>query len=363
MSARKSVGLPVAALIAVACLAVGGLVGVRYAHSRGPTIVPRGMLGTDEEATIAVFENARDSVVFITTLERRRDRFTLNVLDQPRGTGTGFLWDAQGHVVTNFHVVAGGNAFKVALADQQAYDAQLVGADPSKDLAVLKVDARDRRPLPIGTSGDLRVGQKVLAIGNPFGLDHSLTTGVVSATGREIKAVNGRTIHDVIQTDAAINPGNSGGPLLDSTGRLIGVNTAIYSPSGASSGIGFAVPVDTMVGVVPQLIEFGRVTRPSLGIMLVPPQTAARLDLPGPMVSSIVPGGPAQKAGIRGLGQGFLGRVDLGDIILAVDGERVKNADELLAALERHEIGEQVTLTLLRERGEIEVDVSLTAME
>ena len=234
-----------------------------------PPVVARGELSAAEKTTIEIFEQSAPSVVYITTLTRRRESpLSFNVLEIPKGTGSGFVWDDAGHVVTNYHVVAEGDAFQVRFADQKSFEAKLVGVEPSKDLAVLRVTGHDGTGLPIGTSGDLRVGQAVFAMGNPFGLDHALTTGVVSALGREIKAMNGRTIQDVVQTDAAINPGNSGGPLIDSAGRLVGVNTAIYSPSGASSGIGFAVPVDTVRRVVPQLIQHGRVIRPGLVIDL-----------------------------------------------------------------------------------------------
>ena len=230
-------------------------------------ITPRGELAQDEQATIDLFRNASPSVVYITPVALLRDRFSLNVFEIPRGTGSGFVWDDEGHVITNFHVIEGANTAKVTLADQTTWDARLAGTDPNKDLAILRINApRDSlRPIEIGTSTGLQVGQKVFAIGNPFGLDQTLTTGVISALGREITVGTGRRIRGVIQTDAAINPGNSGGPLLDSAGRLIGVNTAIYSPSGSSAGIGFAVPVDTVNRIVSQLLRRGRAVRPATG--------------------------------------------------------------------------------------------------
>lgn len=327
-------------------------------------VTARGDLAQTEATTIEIFEKAAPSVVYITTLERQRaSRFSMNVHEIPKGTGSGFVWDDQGHIVTNFHVVAEGNAFRVSLADQSSYEARLVGAEPSKDIAVLEVKSAALTPLPVGTSADLRVGQNVYAIGNPFGLDHTLTTGVVSALGREIKARNNRTIEDVIQTDAAINPGNSGGPLLDSAGRLIGVNTAIYSPSGTSSGIGFAVPVDTVRRVVPQLITHGKVIKPGLGVSLVADGTAARLKLPGPMIASVQAGGPADRAGLRGLSEGRFGRIVLGDVITHLDGERTPNADALLGALEKHEPGDVVQLTLRRGGSQLEVKVELARVQ
>ncbi|KAJ0254089.1 Protease Do-like 1 [Hirschfeldia incana] len=206
-------------------------------------------LQTDELATVRLFQENTPSVVYITNLAVRQDAFTLDVLEVPQGSGSGFVWDKQGHIVTNYHVIRGASDLRVTLADQSTYDAKVVGFDQDKDVAVLRIEApKDKlRPIPVGVSADLLVGQKVFAIGNPFGLDHTLTTGVISGLRREISsAATGRPIQDVIQTDAAINPGNSGGPLLDSSGTLIGINTAIYSPSGASSGVGFSIPVDTV---------------------------------------------------------------------------------------------------------------------
>ena len=216
----------------------------------------RGNLAEDEKSTIELFENSRDSVVFITTRQRVMDAWTRNIFSVPSGNGSGFIWDDHGHIVTNFHVIKGASEATVRLADGRDYKASLVGASPAHDIAVLKIGIGFQRPapVPLGTSHDLRVGQKVFAIGNPFGLDWTLTTGIVSALDRSLPSGDGRTIDNLIQTDAAINPGNSGGPLLDSAGRLIGINTAIYSPSGASAGIGFAVPVDTVNRVVPQVI-------------------------------------------------------------------------------------------------------------
>jgi S1-C subfamily serine protease len=223
-------------------------------------VTAREGLFEDEKRTIGIFRQASPSAVHITTLAVRRDRLTRNLSRIPQGTGSGFIWDREGRVVTNYHVIQGADAADVTLADQSVWKARLVGGFPDKDLAVLVIDTpKERlRPVPLGTSHDLEVGQSVFAIGNPFGLDQTLTTGIISALGREIESANGQTIGDVIQTDAAINPGNSGGPLLDSAGRLIGVNTAIQSPSGASAGIGFAIPVDEVNRVVPQLIRDGK---------------------------------------------------------------------------------------------------------
>src|SRR3954469_25276673 len=263
---------------------------------------PDDKLGADEQSTIDVFSKFSRSVVHITSLQTRRDRMTLNVAEIPQGTGSGFVWDQDGHIVTNFHVVQLGNTASVTLNDNTTYPATIIGVAPDKDIAVLHIDAPPQKllPLPIGQSSTLKVGQKVLAIGNPFGLDQTLTTGVVSGLGREIKSITQRSIFDVIQTDASINPGNSGGPLLDSSGRLIGINTAIYSPSGANAGIGFAVPVDTINAIVPQLLQDGGVRRPVLGINVLTDQVAIRQRIDGVVILGVVPGGAADKAGIVG---------------------------------------------------------------
>lgn len=313
------------------------------------TVAARGPLAADEQATIELFKRVSPSVVHITTLAAQRDLFSLNVQQVPRGTGTGFVWDAHGHIVTNFHVIQGGNAARVTLADQSTWDARLVGAFPDRDLAVLKIDAPADKlpPIALGSSGDLQVGQRVLAIGNPFGLDQTLTTGVVSALNREIESFNNRTIRGVVQTDAAINPGNSGGPLLDSAGRLIGVNTQIASPSGASAGIGFAIPVDEVSRIVPRLIRDGRIVRPSLGISAGPPGLSRALRLPpGVTVVEVQSGTPAARAELRPFRRGRDGGIVLGDVITEVDGQPVADLDDMLTLLEARQGGDTVTLTL-----------------
>jgi S1-C subfamily serine protease len=324
----------------------------------------RGDLASDEQNTIDIFRSAAPSVVYITSIAVRRNLFSLNVYEIPQGTGSGFIWDKQGRIVTNYHVVSDASRLDVTLADRSTWKAELVGAAPDRDLAVLQIStpAGKLQPIAVGESKNLLVGQKVFAIGNPFGLDQTLTTGVVSALGREITAVTGRTIHDVIQTDAAINPGNSGGPLLDSAGRLIGVNTAIYSPSGASSGIGFAVPVGEVNRVVPQIISKGKLIRPGLGISLANRRLTEELGLEGVMVLKVYPGSSAEKAGLHGATQARDGLL-LGDVILAVNGKEVKDYDSLRDELERHEVGESVILTLMRDSSTIEVGVALEAMQ
>jgi len=340
-----------ALLSAVALAVIAPLAIARASAEPGArAIAPRGALDADELNNIAVFKAASPSVVNITSLGLERDLFSLNVQQVPRGTGTGFVWDAKGHVVTNYHVIENANAARVTLADQTTYRAQLVGAFPDRDLAVLKIDAPAARlkPLPLGVSGDLLVGQKVYAIGNPFGLDQTLTTGIISALNREIESATRRAIRGVIQTDAAINPGNSGGPLLDSAGRLIGVNTAIYSPSGASAGIGFSIPVDEVNRIVPRLIRDGRFVRPALGVTYGPQALNDALKLPkGVPIVRVAPRGPAARAGLRAFARGEVGIV-AGDVIIAIDGQAVADADDVLAVLERHQPGDRVELTLWR---------------
>jgi S1-C subfamily serine protease len=324
-------------------------------------IAPRGPLAADELNNVAVFKAASPSVVNITALGYERDFFSTNVHQVPRGSGTGFVWDDKGHIVTNFHVIQEANAARVTLADQTSYRAQLVGAFPDRDLAVLKIDAPAAKlpPIPVGISRDLQVGQKVYAIGNPFGLDQSLTTGIVSALNREIESVTRRTIRGAIQTDAAINPGNSGGPLLDSAGRLIGVNTAIYSPSGASAGIGFAIPVDEVNRIVPRLIRDGRMVRPTLGVTAAPPSLNRALGLPkGVAVVRLQPGGPAQRAGLQPFTRGNEGIVQ-GDVVMAVNDDSIETLDDMLNALERLQPGDKAILTVSRAGRSRKVTVTL----
>jgi S1-C subfamily serine protease len=328
-------------------------------------VTPRGDLAEDERSTIALFKQVSPSVVHITTLAVRQDSFTLDLWQIPQGTGSGFLWDQDGHIVTNYHVVQGANAAQVTLADHSTWQAGLVGAYPDKDLAVLIIDApRDRLPpIALGTASDLQVGQKVFAIGNPFGLDQSLTTGVISALGREIESVTRRAIKDMIQTDAAINPGNSGGPLLDSAGRLIGVNTAIFSPSGAYAGIGFAIPADEVNRIVPQLIRHGKITRPGLGIQVAPDQFEHALGVTGVLIMGVQPGGPAAKAGLRPTRRDDTGRLQLGDVIVAVNAAPVQTVDDLLDALEKSHLGTPVQVTVLRDNQQQTVTVVPQAIQ
>jgi len=317
----------------------------------------------DEQNNITVFENASPSVVFVTNTQLRRQRFSLNVLEIPRGSGTGLVWDKNGLIVTNFHVVYGANKIIITLQSNRSYEATVVGTAPEKDIALLKIDAprEELKALPLGDSASLAVGRKVLAIGNPFALDTTLTVGVVSALGREIKSLNNRTIKNVIQTDAAINPGNSGGPLLDSYGRLIGLNTAIYSPSGASAGIGFAIPVNTLKLIIPQLREHGKLFRPIIGIETLTDYWTRRLRVKGVAILSIKEGLPADKAGMVGVREDRRGNIHLGDVIIAINGENVTNEDSLLSQLEKYEPGNTITITTLRDDEIQNYDVTLMA--
>jgi S1-C subfamily serine protease len=328
-------------------------------------VTARGELSSGEKSIINLFKQASPSVVHIIAIAVQRDFFSLNLYQIPEGTGSGVVWDTNGDIITNFHVIQNADAAQVTLADQSTWKARRVGVAPDKDLAVLRIEAPANRlkPIPVGTSKDLQVGQSVYAIGNPFGLDQSLTTGVISAVGREIESVTRRPIQGVIQTDAAINPGNSGGPLLDSSGRLIGVNTAIYSPSGASAGIGFAIPVDTVNRIVPELIRYGKVTRPGLGIQIAEEQIAARLGVNGVLVVDVAPGGAAAKAGIRPTRREPSGRVRLGDVITAIDGKRTESPNELFLVLENYRIGDTVNVTLLRDGKPVQTKVVLDAVQ
>jgi S1-C subfamily serine protease len=352
------------------------------AQAQPRPVVPRGDLAADEASTVELFRENSPAVVYITTAKIGFDRryFDERLLSQ--GTGSGFIWNDEGYVVTNDHVLADSNYAQVTLFDQSIWKAEVVGRASGKDLAVLKIDAPPDRLHAIlcGRSDDLQVGQKVFAIGNPFGLDQSLTTGIISALDREISASEvaehvptKRVIDGVIQTDAAINPGNSGGPLLDSQGRLIGVNTAIYSPSGAYAGVGFAIPVDTVNRIVPQLIRHGRIIRPDIGIIPFRDQMARQLDLAGVLVRDVYPDSPATQVGIQPtqvveVSRGFrvYQRIRLGDLIVAGNGEPIEDLDDWFSFLEKHQIGDRVTLTIVRElktpqERKLDVEVTLVA--
>ena len=317
----------------------------------------------DEANTTEIFQKASPAVVFVTSSELRRQRFTRNIMEIPRGAGSGFIWNATaGLVVTNYHVVAGADRLTITMQDEETFQAEVVGYAPERDLAVLRMidPPASLTALPLGDSSELSVGRKVLAIGNPFGLDTSLTVGVVSALDREIQSPSNRTIRGVIQTDAAINPGNSGGPLLNSLGQLIGVNTAIYSPSGGSADIGFAIPVNTVIEVVPQLIAYGKIMRPVLGVELASDRWLRRYRVEGVPIVRIYRGFPADDAGMVGARRGSRGEVILGDVITHIEGVRVASNDEFLSAMEAHQVGDTISITTTREGAERQFEVELS---
>jgi S1-C subfamily serine protease len=335
-----------------------------YRGAQPRAVTARGDLAQDEKSTIALFKSVSPSAVYITTMAVRRELFSTRALDVPQGAGSGFVWDDRGYIVTNYHVIADAQGARVTLADQSTWSAQLVGAEPDKDIAVLKIDAPKHLlpPIPLGTSSDLEVGQKVFAIGDPFGFDQTLTTGVISGLGREIVSVSGRPIQGVIQTDAAINPGNSGGPLLDSAGRLIGINTAIYSPSGAYAGVGFAVPVDIVNRIVPQIVRGEKLEKPGLGIRWVPEYAVSRLGLEGVLIHEVTPGSAADQAGLRPTKEDSFGNLILGDLIVAAGGKPIRNVNDLFRVLDAHEIGDTVRFTIVRNNRQADVDIQLQAL-
>ena len=321
--------------------------------------IPDGLLEF-ERNTIEVFRRVSPSVVFVANASVSRGSFLFQAEQTPQGAGSGFVWDERGHIVTNYHVVHGGERFSVSLADGTTYDAALVGVEPRKDLAVLRIDAgAPLHPVRLADSHQLLVGQKVLAIGNPFGLDSTLTTGVISALGRQIESIAGTRIEDVIQTDASINPGNSGGPLLDSHGRVIGVTTAIFSTSGASAGIGFAVPAATVARLVPQLIEFGRVKWAGLGVQVLPDHIAAQWGIIGVIVRDVQPDSPAAKAGLRSIRVDRLGNPTGVDVITHIQGQPVLRPVDLIDVLDDYEPGDKVKVTYQRDGKSFEVEVEL----
>jgi len=322
----------------------------RLVFTRGEprVITPRGELAPAEQTAVTLFQTVAPSVVQVVAGNRGGQG----------GTGTGFLWDDAGHIVTNNHVVQGASRVSVRMASGDVYRAELIGRAPNYDLAVLRVSGGSRLPPPItlGDSDDLKVGQWAFAIGNPFGLDQTLTTGIISALKRRLPTAEGRELADVIQTDAAINPGNSGGPLLDSAGRLIGVNTAIFSPSGANAGIGFAIPTKVVNRIVPELIGKGRVPTPGIGITVGDEQLATQAGVHGLIVEQVVPGSPAERAGLRGVDEQE-GR--LGDVIIAVNDQPVSRLSDFIEALEKTKIGDTVSLKVQRQSGTVNVPIQV----
>lgn len=319
----------------------------------------------EERNTIRLFERAAPSVVFVVNRGVQRDMFTSRTTEFLRGTGSGFIWDRDGHIVTNYHVIQGASSVSVII-DNEEYAARVLGAEPKRDIAVLAIErtARkvDMRPVVLGSDDRLRVGQHVIAIGSPFGLERTLTTGVISALGRDIVGVGGVTIPDMIQTDASINPGNSGGPLLDSSGKLIGMNTMIYSNTGSSAGIGFAVPLRFVRRIVPQIITTGHAITPDLGVRYFDDDVARRLDIEGVLIRAVAPGSGAEEAGLRGTRQARDGQILLGDVVVGIDKHRVRDYDELYNVLDEYQPGTVVTVHVLREGKRQKLRVRLGAL-
>ncbi len=311
----------------------------------------------DEKNTISVFNNVVGSVVNVSNIKRitRGGNFFVwgDEMEVPQGQGSGFVWDEKGHIVTNFHVIQGGDSFLVSFhEDSKQYKAKLVGAEPKKDIAVLKLEEmpKDMKAVTMGESSKLLVGQKAMALGNPFGLDHTITSGIISALDRKILGIGNVTINGMIQTDSSINPGNSGGPLLDSAGRVVGMNTMIYSQSGASAGVGFAVPADTIKSIVPQLIQHGKIIRPGLGIGILPEGQKRRFGVDeGIVITYVDDKGPAGKAGLRGITRDSYGRYFLGDVITKIDDKKIDSYDDIYHALENYQIGQEVTVEYIRD--------------
>jgi S1-C subfamily serine protease len=363
---------PLLVLLVVLALLLGGLVywfwPARSASGSAQprTVMPAGKLSDAEQSTIDLFKAAAPSVVHVTNVTETRSGFSMNVQQVERGLGSGFVWDQDGHIVTNYHVVAGANLARVIFQDGSSYETSDMWTYPDKDIAVLRISAPRSKlaPIQVGSSHDLQVGQSAFAIGNPYGLDHTLTTGIVSALGREISSPNELPIRGVIQTSAPINPGNSGGPLLDSSGRLIGMNTSILSKSGTFGGIGFAIPVDEINRVVPQLISHGKVVRPQLGVQLAEGQQARQLGVKeGALVVRVTHNGPAEAAGLHGVRQDDAGRIILGDVIVSIDNKPVKTSGDLFSVLEQYKPGDTVTVNYLRngQKQETKATLQVTA--
>lgn len=321
----------------------------------------------DEKNTVDIFQSSVKSVVHISNIRiarRRRGWFSApDNVEIPAGSGSGFLWDDKGHIVTNFHVIDRGDTFLVRFhKDSKEYKAKFVGGAPTKDIAVLKLESmpKNLQPITVGKSHNLMVGQKALAIGNPFGLDHTLTTGVVSALGRKIQGYSNIKIYGMIQTDSSINPGNSGGPLLNSRGQLIGMNTMIYSNSGSSAGVGFAVPVDTINRIVPQLIKHGKIIQPGLGVNPLERYYYDYFNIKeGLIIKAVKPGSPADKAGIKGIEQDRNGRYYLGDVIVGIDDKPVKTFDDIYNILGSYTVGDQVKVSIKSGKKARDVKVKL----
>jgi putative serine protease PepD len=359
-------GLFAAGVVAVVDRVSNRLQPARAAYSEAaPSTISDPATTTDEQNNIEIYRTLSPGVVNVHSTSYARDFF--GFVEPQEGSGSGSVIDQSGNILTNYHVIEGAQKLAVSFGGQKNYAARVVGGDPDTDLAVIKLIEMPREPLtiiPLGDSDKLAVGQKVLAIGNPFGMDRTLTTGVISGLQRPIRARNGRPIEGAIQTDASINPGNSGGPLFDSHGRMIGINSQILSPSGASAGVGFAVPVNIAKRIVPELVRSGEIRRPKLGISTRDVETLKnQVELPvsdGVLIWQVAPGGPAANAGLRGLTQTENGDVEIGDVIVGIDGEKIANTDELYRILNKHPLGDQIQVQILRNGRRMSVPVRLT---
>lgn len=359
-------GLFAAGVVAVVDRVSNRLQPAQAAYSESsPSGITDPATGNDEQNNIEIYRTLSPGVVNVHSTSYARDFF--GFVEPQEGSGSGSVIDQSGNILTNYHVIEGAQKLAVSFGGQKNYAAKVVGGDPDTDLAVIKLIEMPKEPLtiiPLGDSDKLVVGQKVLAIGNPFGMDRTLTTGVISGLQRPIRARNGRPIEGAIQTDASINPGNSGGPLFDSHGRMIGINSQILSPSGASAGVGFAVPVNIAKRIVPELVRSGEIRRPKLGISTRDVETLKnQVELPvsdGVLIWQIAPGGPAANAGLRGLTQTENGDVEIGDVIVGIDNEKVGNTDELYRILNKHPLGDQVQVQILRNGRRLSVPVRLT---
>ncbi len=332
------------------------------AHAEPRPVTARGNLSEAEQANIDIYSRCSPSLAQVTNLTSQGTLFGLNVQEVPKGVGSGFVWDTDGHVVTAYHVVQGASSAQVHLSDNHTYEARNVWGYADLDIAVISIDApkSSLHPIMIGTSHDLKVGQLTYALGDPFGLDQTMTNGIVSALNRTFHAANEQRIHGAIQTSAPINPGNSGGPLLDSAGRLIGMNTAILSPSGAFAGIGFAVPVDEINRVVPELIRHGKVVRPRLGVEIAADQVAKHLGVDsGALIIRVVADSAAAKAGLKDTRRDDSGHIILGDIIVGIDGKKIDSGEDLFNALQNDKVGDTVTLSIIRDDKPVDVKVTL----
>src|SRR3989440_5223577 len=373
LSGRQILGIALGAALFAAVTAVGlqQLAGrflpVGSAFSTtAPASIPDPSMASDEQNNIEVYKAVAPGVVYIQSTTTERDFFGL-FSEAREGAGSGSIIDDQGDILTNYHVIANAEKLTVNFGGDKKYAAKVVGRDPDTDLAVIRLLETPKEAItvvPLGDSDKLIVGQKVLAIGNPFGLDRTLTTGVISGLQRPIRAQNGRQIEGAIQTDASINPGNSGGPLLDSHGHMIGINSQIESPSGASAGVGFAIPVNIAKRIVPQLVRNGYVQRPKLGIVPRDVESlSGQVRLPvsyGTMIWQVQPGGPAANAGLRGLVQTEDGDIELGDIIIAIDGEKIGNSDDLYRTLDKHHVDDTVNVEVMRNGRSMKVPVRLS---